>query len=403
MAVMLGFMKVPLSWRELLRRTFQEAFFQDNCLGMAAQLAYYFFFALFPALLFLVAIASYFPLHTLVDDMFRTLGGFMPAEVLSIITDQLRKISEGEQGGLLTFGMLVTLWSSSGAMTAIIDTLNRAYDIEEGRSWWQVRLIAVALTIGVSVFILISFALVTVGPTFAERIAGAMGLGPLFEWTWKILQWPVVFGLVSVAIAAIYYWGPDAEQEWVWLTPGAVLATLLWIGASLGFKYYVANLGNYTETYGVIGAFMVLMLWFYISGLVILLGAELNAEIEHESPYGKAEGEKVPGERKTIGVAGLRAWVQRRLQAGATPPTSEDIEKVIRGEAPMPQAAPAGTWPPPARPVVNWPPASVVARHEASSAPRPPARRLSNWLIGAGVLAAQMYWAARHRRPRARA
>ena len=392
MAVLLRRLRVELSWREILKETFAEAFWKDNCLGMAAQLAYYFFFALFPALLFLVALASYFPLHTLIDDMFRTMGGFMPPEVLSILTDQLKKISEGEQGGLLTFGMALTLWSSSGAMTAIIDTLNNAYDIEEGRAWWKVRLTAIALTIGVSVFILISFALVTVGPAFAERLAGWVGLGPVFEWSWKVLQWPVVFGLVSVAIAMIYYWGPDADQEWVWLTPGAIAATMLWIGASLGFKYYVASLGNYTETYGAIGTFMVLMLWFYISGLVILLGAEMNAVIEHASPYGKDEGEKVPGEKKKIGVARMRAWVEARLRRGDKAPSAEDVEKVLSGQAPMPEAAP-----PPARRIRtgNWPPAHVVAMQEAPRGQLPAARRFSDWLIGAGVLAAQVYWAAR--------
>lgn len=281
MAMMLAFLRVPLSWREIFKRTFYEAFWEDNCLGMAAQLAYYFFFALFPALLFLVAVASYFPVDTLIDDMFRTMGGFVPPEVLTIMTDQLKKIADDKQGGLLTFGMALALWSSSGAMTAIIDTLNRAYDIDEGRPWWNVRLTAIALTIGVSLFIVASFALVIVGPMFAERLANWMHLGAAFEWTWKTMQWPVIFALVSGAIAAIYYWGPDAEQDWVWLTPGAVFATTLWLIASLGFKYYVANLGNYTETYGAIGTFMVLMLWFYISGLVILIGAEMNAEIEH--------------------------------------------------------------------------------------------------------------------------
>src|SRR3954470_6748356 len=137
MAVMLSFLKVPLSWGQIFRRTFDEAFYKDNCLGLAAQLAYYFFFALFPALLFLVALASYFPVHQLVDDMFRTLGGYVPPEALTIMTDQLRKISEGNQGGLLTVGVLTALWSTSSAMTAIIDTLNTAYDIEEGRPWWK--------------------------------------------------------------------------------------------------------------------------------------------------------------------------------------------------------------------------------------------------------------------------
>src|SRR5688572_29984859 len=148
MAVMLAHLKVPLSWGEILRRTFKESF-NDNCLGMAAQLAYYFFFALFPALLFAMALGSYFPVETLIDDMFAMMQGLVPPEALSIITDQIRKISEGEQGGLMTLGVLLALWSSSAAMTSIIDTLNRAYDIEEGRSWWKVRLTAIGLTLGV--------------------------------------------------------------------------------------------------------------------------------------------------------------------------------------------------------------------------------------------------------------
>jgi len=340
MAVMLAFLKVPLSWAQILRRTFKEAFWEDNCLGMAAQLAYYFFFALFPALLMLIAIASYFPYHQLVDDLFTTLGGFTPPEVLTIITDQLGKIASGERGGLFTIGMLTTIWSSSAAMTAIIDTLNAAYDIPEGRPWWKVRLTAIALTLGVAVFILISFALVLVGPTIAERLANQFYLGPAFEWTWKILQWPVVFALVSGAFAVIYYFAPDAEQDWVWLTPGSLFATTLWLLASLGFKYYVANLGNYTETYGAIGGGMILMLWFYISGLVILLGAEMNAEIEHASPYGKDEGEKVAGEKRKIGAARMRAWIARRRQTGGKPPSAEEVKEAV-GAAP-PDTVPPG-------------------------------------------------------------
>ena len=373
---MLAFLEVPLSWGQILKRTFSEAFFKDNCLGMAAQLAYYFFFALFPALLFLLAVASYFPLERLVDDIVARMSGFAPPEVIAIITDQITKISRGESGGLLTFGMLVTVWSSSAAMTAIIDTVNRAYDIDESRPWWKVRLTAVGLTVGVSVFILASFALLTVGPTFAERLADMLGLGPVFEWSWKILQWPVVFGLVSIAMAAIYYWGPDAEQDWVWLTPGSVFATLLWVLVSLGLKYYLASFGNYTETYGFIGGVMILMLWFYVTGLVILLGAEMNAEIEHASPYGKDEGEKVPGEKRKLGPARMRAWMTRKAagrRAAARP-------------APGPARGPA--------------PALAMADTRDRL---PPARRLSDWLIGLGVVGAQIYWAAKSFRQKSRA
>src|SRR5215510_885909 len=215
---MLARLKVSLTWSEILRRTFKEAFFEDNCLGMAAQLAYYFFFALFPALLMLIGIASFFPYHTLVNDLFTTLGGIAPSEVLGIITDQLKKISSGEQGGLLTIGFLTALWSSSSAMTAIIDTLNAAYDIQEGRPWWKVRLTAIALTIGVAIFILLSFGLVLAGPALAEKLADQWYQGTAFEWTWKILQWPIVVLLVATAFAIVYYFAPDAEQDWIWLT-----------------------------------------------------------------------------------------------------------------------------------------------------------------------------------------
>jgi membrane protein len=292
MAVMLARLRVPGSWWDIFRRTFHEAFFKDNCLGMAAQLSYYFFFALFPALLVLIAIASYFPVERLIDDLFATLSGFVPPEALTIVTDQITKISDGEQGGLLTIGMLTAIWSSSAAMTAITDTLNHAYGVEESRPWWKVRLRAIALTVGLSAFILISAALVLVGPTMAEALANRLSLGLVFEWTWKVLQWPVVFLLITAAVAIVYYYAPDVTQDWIWLTPGSVLTAAVWLAASLGFKYYVSSITSYTETYGAIGGVMVLMLWFYISGLVMLLGAELNAEIEHASPSGKHEGER---------------------------------------------------------------------------------------------------------------
>ena len=239
-----------------------------------------------------------------------------PGEVLSIIQDQILKIAHEKNGGLLTLGMLGTIWSTSSGLNAIIDTLNQAYDIQEARPWWKVKLIALGLTIALAVFIVISFALVLVGPTLAEKVAVWAHLGPAFAWTWKILQWPVVFGLVALAIAMIYYYAPDAEQEWVWITPGSIFATTLWLAISLGFKFYVAHFTSYNATYGAIGGVIVLMLWFYVSALAVLVGAELNAEIEHASPYGKDPGEKVAGEKKMIGAVAERAW--REGKAGGT-------------------------------------------------------------------------------------
>jgi membrane protein len=310
---------IPLSWGELLKRTAKEID-EDDCLGLAAQLAYYFFLALFPAILFLLAVASFFPLADFTDQIVRALRPIAPAEILGFLEEQLARLGNSDSGGILTVGFLGALWSSSAAIVAIMGSLNRAYDIEEGRPWWKVRLTAIGLTVGLAVMILLSFTLILAGPPIAEYLASALGLGAAFEWTWKILQWPVAFFLVSTAVGLVYYFAPDAEQDWAWITPGALVGTLLWIAASLLFKVYVANFADYNATYGAVGGVIMLLLWFYISGLAILAGAEMNAEIEHASPWGKDPGEKVPGQKKKIGAAASRAY-RERMKSGWRPAT----------------------------------------------------------------------------------
>src|SRR5712691_388457 len=174
-----------IGWGELFKRTLKETL-DDNCLGMAAQLAHYFFLSLFPALLIVVALTSFFP-SDLLDKILGSLAAFTPPEVLEIVRDQIRQIAGSGHAGLLTFGLLGALWSSSSAMSAIVDTLNRAYGVKEARPWWTVQVLAILLTIVLSTFVLVSFTLVISGPEIAETIAGHMGLGPVFAWTWKIL------------------------------------------------------------------------------------------------------------------------------------------------------------------------------------------------------------------------
>jgi membrane protein len=315
--------EMNLSWSELIKRTGHEAM-SDDAQGLASQLAYYFFLALFPALLCLLAIASFFPLRNFTDDMMRLLGPFAPQEIIEIIRQQMVKISEGQHGGLLTVGFLGALWSSSSAMVSVIGAMNKAYDIEESRAWWKVRLRAIALTVALSVLIVIAFTLIVVGPQLADWLASHFAFGAVFVWTWKILQWPIAFALVVVGIGLIYYFAPDADQDWVWITPGSFVATFLWLVGSLGFRFYAVNFGNYEATYGAIGGVILLLLWFYLSGLVIVIGAEMNAEIEHASPWAKAPGEKVPGEKKKIGAAAGRAYHEKmgkpRPAAPPTPP-----------------------------------------------------------------------------------
>ena len=343
---MLKAFRIPLTWRELAKRTGQEIL-ADNCMGLAAQLAFYFFLALFPALLFVVAIVSFVPVEGLIDSITASLARVAPYEVLSLIKDQITTIANDKAGGLLTLGMLGTIWSTSSGVTAIIDTLNQAYDIQESRPWWKVKLVALGLTIALAVFIVGSFALVLVGPTLAAKIAAAVHLGPVFTLTWSILQWPVVFGVVALGIALVYYFAPDAEQEWIWITPGSVFATFLWVLISLGFKFYVANFGSYNATYGAIGGVIVTMLWFYVSSLAVLVGAELNAEIEHASPYGKDPGERVVNEKKKIGAVAERAWARR--QAGTLKPAIARANCDV--DADLPPAVPA---PPPRLRLSDW-------------------------------------------------
>jgi hypothetical protein len=167
-----------------------------------------------------------------------------------------------------------------------------------------------------AIFTLVSLALIMVGPSLAGRIANAVGLGPAFALVWKIVEWPIAFVLVATGIGIVYWKAPDAEQEWVWITPGSLLATILWVVASAGFRIYLDHFNSYNATYGALGGIMIMLLWLYITGLVLLVGAELNAEIEHASPYGKNPGEKTAGERRKIGVAAQRAYEEAQRQAG---------------------------------------------------------------------------------------
>jgi membrane protein len=155
-----------------------------------------------------------------------------------------------------------------------------------------VRLIAMGITVGLSVFIVVALVLLTFGPQLGGWIADLVGLGRVFEVTWNVVRWPVIVGLLVVAIALLYYFAPDVEQEWTWITPGSACAVLGWLLASLGFAFYVNRFGSYNATYGSIGAVIVLLTWMYVTGLFILIGGEINAEIEHAAPSGKEPGDK---------------------------------------------------------------------------------------------------------------
>ncbi|MEO7273804.1 MAG: YihY/virulence factor BrkB family protein, partial [Vicinamibacterales bacterium] len=220
---MFAYFHVTMSWRELARRTVAETF-DDGCIGLAAQLAFYFMLALFPALLFLVVLLSYLPVDTALAPMLARLEAVVPREMIGLIRGQLSRAVQGASGGLLTFGMASAIWSSSAAMSAIITALNRAYDIEEWRSWWRVRLLAISLTIALALFIVTAFGLVIGGSSLAGWVARQAGLGHTFQVTWALLQWPLVLLLVLLAVNLVYHFAPNSDAQWRGLTPGSMLA-----------------------------------------------------------------------------------------------------------------------------------------------------------------------------------
>jgi membrane protein len=268
-----------LSPFQLVKRTIKETI-DDDCLSIAAQLSYYFALALFPALLFIVALASYLP-YDAVNEVVKALAPISPPDVLDIIRKQLASIAERKDTSIVTIGILGALWSSSGAMTSIVSALNTAYDVTETRPWWKVRLIAIGLTIGLVVFVLLSFLLVIAGPNAGHWLANWFGLGDAFDMAWRLLRWPLIFALATTGIALVFYYAPDVDQDFVWITPGSILTTLLWVGFSMAFRLYVTTIGDYAATYGALAGAAILLLWLYFSGLALLIGGELNSEIEH--------------------------------------------------------------------------------------------------------------------------
>jgi membrane protein len=330
-----------LSWKELARRVYAETM-DDDVLGRAAQLAYYFLLALFPALLFLVSLIGYFAGEDseLRSNLFQYLSTVLPGEASKLVDETVRDVTQGSGGGKLSFGVLATLWAASNGMGAISESLNAAYDVKESRPWWKVRLAAVGLTLALAFLIISALVLVLYGHDLAEWVAGSFGLGGAFELAWKIIQWPVVLAFVLLAFALIYYFAPDLhDQDWKWVTPGSIVAVVLWLIVSFGFKTYLEFFNSYSATYGSLGAVIILMLWFYFTGAAILVGGEINSEIEHAmaeagAPDAKERGEKSPEGGKQEAASGARASGARKSEGRRAPAPSRPV-----GAAPLAAAS----------------------------------------------------------------
>jgi membrane protein len=290
-----------LSWVELGKRVWLEIN-GDDIWGRSAQLAYYFLLALFPLLIFLTAALGLMlgAGAGLRVALFNYLSQVMPGTAFQLVDTTMEEITGASNAGKLSFGLLATLWAASNGMGAITQALNAAYDLNESRPWWKQRLVAISLTIALSVLVITALVLILVGGQIADWLAAHFGLGSVFSIAWKTLQWPIVFGFMVTSFALIYYYAPDfKDQEWKWLTPGSAIGVVLWLLVSFGFKAYLHYFDSYSKTYGSLGAVIVLMLWLFFTGAALLIGSEINSEIENAAaeagaPDAKERGEKSP-------------------------------------------------------------------------------------------------------------
>ncbi len=281
-------MRLPgsgMSWREFLGGLKGEIS-KDGVTDLAASVTFFGILALFPFLLFLVALASVVITADDAQRIVQQLGEVAPGPATQILGERIQQLGGQQNVALLGLGALFAIWSASGGVMALIGALNRCYDVKEGRPFWKVRGIAILMTIVAGVLALVAALVAVATAPLADWIGGPAGTA--IGW----LRLPVA-GLVMMFLwALLYYVLPDVEQSFRFITPGSVLGVVLWVIASWGFSMYVSHFGSYDKTYGSLGGVIVLLLWMWISSLVLLVGAETNALIEHRSPEGKRQGAK---------------------------------------------------------------------------------------------------------------
>jgi len=285
-------------WWQIAKRTVSQAS-QDRLLTEAAGITFYTLLALFPALASLVSLYALVADPATIQGHLAALGGIIPGGGMQIIEEQVKRVAE-TAGGTLGFGAIaglaISLWSANQAAKAVFDALNVIYEEREKRSF--IRLTATTLTFTVS-FILIAM-LTMIAVVVLPVVLSMIGLGGTTAMLLEYGRWPLLLLLVGLVLACLYRWGPSrANAQWRWLSWGSAVAALLWLAGSAAFSWYVANFGNFNETYGSLGAVIGFMTWIWLSATVILLGGELNAEMEHQTAHDTTTGPEVPlGERR---------------------------------------------------------------------------------------------------------
>jgi len=284
-----------LEFKTFVKRVYQK--FTDHSVSdTAASLSYYFIFSLFPFLLFLTTLTAYLPIKSSIDGLIDRVRPVLPSEAVDLIRQNLVDLVAQPRPRIVTITLLFTLYSASRGIDAVRKGLNLAYDVTEARPWWRTELLAFGATIGGALLLLFGVAGLVAGGDAGSWIARHLGIESAYLLTWHWLRWPVTAAAAMLSAAMSYYFLPNVEQRFKYITPGSVFGTLGWLAASYGFSVYVGHFGKYNVTYGSIGGVIILMTWFYISGFIFLMGGEINAVLEHASESGKAPGAHAEGE-----------------------------------------------------------------------------------------------------------
>ena len=264
------------AWLFLIRLQREMAY--DDCMGMAAQIAFYTMLGLFPFLIFLLSLVSTFPLgDSLRPLMLEALSDQMPKESAEYVTGIVLELLPEYSQGLLSIGLLASLWGASMAVGALITTINRAYNIRPRRNIVTQKILSIVLVLLLSGMWLMSMTIILVGPGITQNMFEFMGIASETNTFWTSIRLPMAFMLNLISLSILYYFAPEARQKLLSILPGAITSTILWMLASSAFRIFLRNFGAYNKTYGSLAALVILMVWLWISGLVFLLGAEINS------------------------------------------------------------------------------------------------------------------------------
>ena len=253
---------------------------RKHLLAFAGSLAYYYFLSLLPLLILLASVLAYIPIPNLFSQILVWMSYFVPPDSMILVKKVLADIMGTRSSGFLSIGVLGTIWAASGASAAMIEALNVAYEVKEGRPFWHTRLLAIGITFMLGALLSTVLAAMTLGPELGGRLAHRLGVDPIFAASWFYFRWVLAVTFSVLAVEIVYYLAPNVEQRKFWRTvPGAVIAVLLWIGASYALGFYLQRFGQLSKSYGTLGAVAALLLWLYVSSAAILMGASVNLEL----------------------------------------------------------------------------------------------------------------------------